>query len=74
MPGAGHSCRLRRDLPLVPPRLLWLLRADGNAQHRGAGARMDRHSARRARDIQRAFRTFNAIAEPFLKESAAHGD
>ena len=26
------------------------------------------------RDITRAFRTFNAMAEPFLKESAAHGD
>jgi sulfhydrogenase subunit delta len=25
------------------------------------------------RDIQRAFRTFNAAAEPFLKESEAHG-
>lgn len=27
-----------------------------------------------ARDISRAFRTFNAMAEPFLKEAAAHGD
>jgi hypothetical protein len=26
------------------------------------------------RDIQRAFRTFNAAAEPFLKESEAHGN
>jgi sulfhydrogenase subunit delta len=26
------------------------------------------------RDIRRAFRTFNAAAEPFLKESEAHGD
>jgi coenzyme F420-reducing hydrogenase gamma subunit len=27
-----------------------------------------------SRDIMRAFRTFNAAAEPFLKESKAHGD
>jgi sulfhydrogenase subunit delta len=27
-----------------------------------------------SRDIQRALRTFNAAAEPFLKESEAHGD
>jgi len=27
-----------------------------------------------SRDIARAFRTFNAIAEPFAKESAAHGN
>jgi hypothetical protein len=26
------------------------------------------------RDIQRAFRTFNAMAEPFLRESMAHDD
>ena len=26
------------------------------------------------RDLQRVFRTFNAAAEPFLKESEAHGD
>jgi sulfhydrogenase subunit delta len=26
------------------------------------------------RDIQRAFRTFNAMAEPFLRESTAHDD
>ena len=26
------------------------------------------------RDIARAFRTFNAAAEPFRKESEAHGD
>jgi coenzyme F420-reducing hydrogenase gamma subunit len=27
-----------------------------------------------SQDLQRAFRTFNAAAEPFLKESRAHGD
>jgi coenzyme F420-reducing hydrogenase gamma subunit len=32
-----------------------------------------RHGAT-ARDIKRAFRTFNAMAEPFLKESAVHDD
>jgi hypothetical protein len=26
------------------------------------------------RDLRRAFRTFNAAAEPFLSESRAHGD
>ena len=34
-PGAGHACRLRRALPVVQPRLLRLLRPDGDAQHRG---------------------------------------
>ena len=34
MSGAGHACRLRRDLPGLRSRLLRLLRADGNAQHR----------------------------------------
>ena len=33
LPRAGHACRLRRDLPGVQPRLLWLLRPDGDAEH-----------------------------------------
>ena len=40
LPWPGDPCRLRRDLPVVPARLLWLLRPDGDAEHRGAGARM----------------------------------
>ena len=40
LPWPGDPCRLRRHLPVLPARLLWLLRPDGDAEHRGAGARM----------------------------------
>ena len=33
LPRAGDACRLRRALPVLRPRLLWLLRPDGNAEH-----------------------------------------
>ena len=32
LPGAGHPCRLRRAVPVLQPRLLRLLRADGDAE------------------------------------------
>ena len=34
VPGPGHARRLRRDLPLLRPRLLRLLRPDGEPEHR----------------------------------------
>ena len=53
VPRPGHARRLRRDLPLLRPRLLRLLRADGDAEHRLAhataeGARHGRRGGRRA--------------------------
>ena len=35
LPGAGDPCRVRGALPHLSPRLLWLLRPQGDAQHRG---------------------------------------
>jgi sulfhydrogenase subunit delta len=71
LPGAGHSRRMRRALPVLCPRLLRLLRADGDTQHRALSAWW------RALDVSdqnivRAFRGFNAYAEAFRKESEAH--
>ena len=67
VPRPGHPCRLRRDLPVLQPRLLRLLRADGDAEHRladaaAAGARHGRprgrprlpHVQRRRRSRRRA--------------------
>ena len=45
VPRAGHPRRLRRALPVLQPRLLRLLRADGDAEHRVADARSCRCSA-----------------------------
>ena len=61
--GCGAIC------PSFRPRLLRLLWPDGNAQHRGPGAQWLAASACTPRDIARVFRTFNAMAEPFRKES-----
>ena len=49
LPRAGDPCRLRRDLPRVPAWLLRLLWPDGDAEYRGAGARMAG-----ARELRRA--------------------
>ncbi len=66
--GCGAIC------PAYQPRLLRLLRPDGAAEHRGAGRANGSKLGATPRDIRRAFRTFNAAAEPFRKESDAHGD
>ena len=42
LPGAGHACRLRRHLPGLRPRLLRLLRPDGEPQR----ARVERQAGR----------------------------
>ena len=74
LPRPGHACRLRRDLPGV-----------STAAAMAASARWSGRTPRRwppngselgatPRDMQRVFRTFNAAAEPFRKESDAHGD
>ena len=59
--GPGHPRRLRRALPGLRPRLLRLLRPDGDAQHRPRSARW-LAAARDAdeRDLVRVYRTFNA--------------
>ena len=74
LPGPGHPRRLRRDLPGL-----------SGAAATAASARRRPPTPRRwpangsalgadRRTIHRAFRTFNAAAEPFRKESEAHGD
>ena len=73
LPRPGHPGRLRRALPLLRPRLLRLLRPDGVAEH-GLPAAAGGSStwARPGRTSMRAFRTFNACAEAFRKESEAY--
>ena len=74
MPRSRYPCRVRRDLPVLQPRLLWLLRA-GRGANTAAIARefsIARHGATRYRS--RLFQTFNAAAEAFRKEAEAHGD
>ena len=54
LPRARHARGLRRDMPGLPPRLLRLLRPDGDSQHRLAGGLVSR--ARQATsDIVRVF-------------------
>ena len=72
--GPGDPCRLRRDLPVLPARLLRLLRPDGDAEHGGAGARMAGARARRRATSSGRFAPSTLAAEPFRKESEAHGD
>ena len=65
---------LRRDLPVVPPRLLRLLRADGEPEH--AIARRLAPTARRlatGTSFARSGRTTPA-AEPFREQSDAHAE
>ena len=70
--GPGDARRLRRALPGVRPRLLRLLRPDGDAEHgrrsRGGCAAL----GMRERDVERVFRTFNADAEPFRARARRH--
>ena len=49
LPGADHACRLRRAVPELRPRLLRLLRPDGDPERAGAHPR----AARRRRDAAR---------------------
>jgi sulfhydrogenase subunit delta len=73
LPGPGHPCRLRRDLPGLQPRLLRLLRPDGDARTPPALARewqrwaTPRDAAPRLPHLQRGRRAVR-------KESDAHGD
>ena len=63
---------LRRDLPRLQPRLLRLLRPDGDAQHRRRSALGGSGWVRPTTSSLRVYRTFNAEAEPFREESEAH--
>ena len=57
-------------LPGLRPRLLRLLRPDGDAEHRGAVAPDAQRSARTSATSSALFRTFNASAEPFRSGGA----
>ena len=75
LPGPGNPRRLRRDLPIVPPRLLRLLRSDGDSPNTAALAR---RMAGAWRDATRHCTASSAPSmprpKPFAKESDAHGD
>jgi hypothetical protein len=53
VPGPGDTGRLRRAVPELRPRLLRLLRADGGAQHGGAGGALAGAGRRGARAAAR---------------------
>ncbi len=67
VPRAGHARRLRRALPGLRPRLLRLLRPDGDAEHGLADAQLQVLGVDE-RGCRRVFRTFNADA-PAFRES-----
>ena len=74
LPGPGDARRLRRALPVLPPRLLRLLRADGDAQH-AVALRLARASLGMDEvDVVRVYRTFNAARRPFRDESERMSD
>ena len=73
LPRPGHPCRLRRDLPVLRSRLLRLFRTDGDTEHSLAQPLSSPRSASTSVTLQRVYRTFNADAEPFRKESERHG-
>ena len=68
VPRSRHARRLRRDLPGLQPRLLRLLRADGDAEHGQSSAPGGSGSARPTTSCLRVYRAFNAEAEPFRRE------
>ena len=69
LPRPGHPRRLRRALPELRPRLLRLLRADGDAERARRSSRLVEGLGVDERDVVRVYRTFNAAAEPFREES-----
>ena len=71
--GTGDAGGLRCALSGLRSRLLRLLRPHGNAEHRGAERRGGETSwAWRRPTSVRALRTYNAVREPFRKESEAY--
>ncbi len=62
VPRAGDARRLRRALPGLRPRLLRLLRPDGDAEHRLARRGSSTVLGMGERGVERVFRTFNADA------------
>ena len=70
--GPGDARRLRRDLPVLRPRLLRLLRAQGDAQHVLAGRMAGGPRLDAARAAAASSRTFNAARPEFRQESEAH--
>ena len=71
LPRAGHARRLRRALPGVQPRLLRLLRADGDAEHAVARPRwLQRLGADRPRPRARLPHVQRRRAEPFRRRAS----
>ena len=74
MSGAGDPRGLRGDLSVLQS---WLLRLLWPARGREYGSSLSREwqaLGATDRDLVRAYRTFNASAAPFLKESTAHDE
>ena len=72
LPRPGDPHRLRRHLPVVPARLLRLLRSAQGSERRGPGRAISRPGARSDADIVRLLRSYNAGAEAFRKASESH--
>ena len=72
LPGSRHPRRVRRALPVVRPRLLRLLRARRDHEHRSRWPSLLRTLHMTERDVSRVFRTFNAASPAFAEESARH--
>ena len=71
--GPGHARRLRRALPGLRPRLLRLLRADGDAEHRRRSARSWRELGMRRRATScGSTAPSTPHAEPFRESERTH--
>ncbi len=71
VPRPGHPRGLRRDSARLQPRLLRLLRADGDARTPSRSPGSSRCSGWGTRAVERVFRTFNVQA---FEEARAHDD
>ena len=66
LPRTGHACRMRRALPVLRPRLLRLLRPDGDAQR----ASLERQAGRARHGRARPRRASIAPSTPTRRRSA----
>ena len=71
VPRPGHARGLRRPLPVLQPRLLRLLRPEGDAEHRLADAAAAACSAWTSADSMRVFHTFNTERAAFREAARA---
>ena len=67
------TLRLRRALPELRPRLLWLLRADGVPERPSLSGWSEGLAGMDEVDVVRVHRTFHTAREPFREESEAAG-